>query len=339
MHKSELKGWARQRFRGYENLLAPSFTPDLRRLDEEGIRLDVRQSIRHGFFSTQCALDSGLSRDEQRRMLAAAAEEAGGRILISFALSGESLEENLALLAHAERVGATHVTVGFPHGFTPASEFEIFEYVERIAARTGLAICLVAADRFGFHRFHPSGVPFDAIDRLADLDSVVALQMTGFDAGMILECCERFSDRLLVTTPHLAFLPMLCDGFGVQWSGSWSVEALQSPGEPHAVRFFELLREGRAVEAMPIYWRLAPALGAQARVSAAFAHTGTQHWPLVKYQQWLSGGNGGLTRQPVMRLFQRDMQAVRAGLAAVGVECGDPDDAFFVGRSARGARA
>ena len=38
--------------KGLENIIIPSFTPDLSELDEEGIRWDVRQSIKHGFFST-----------------------------------------------------------------------------------------------------------------------------------------------------------------------------------------------------------------------------------------------------------------------------------------------
>lgn len=334
MASSDHKSRARERFRGFENLLVPSFTRDLRTLDEEGIRLDVRQSIRHGFFATRCALEAGLRLDEKKRMLSIAADEAGGRIGVSLSLSGTP-DECRELLAHAESVGATHVALGYPQDFRAGTQRELVEYVRGIAAATGLAVSLTAGDRFACHHLHPSGVALEALEELAEVDNIVALELASADAGLILECCERFAGRLLVATPQLGMLPLLSQSCGVQWGGAWAVEGLQSPEKPHAVGFLDLLLRGRVQEAMRVYWTLAPALGAQARVAASYAHTGAQHWPLVKYQQWLSGGNGGMTRQPVMRLYERDMLAIRGGLRAVGVECADPDAEFFAGRTAR----
>ena len=60
--KSEAKQWAKEHYRGLENTLMPSFTPDLAQLDEEGIRHDVRFSIEQGFFSTLCCLEATLLR-------------------------------------------------------------------------------------------------------------------------------------------------------------------------------------------------------------------------------------------------------------------------------------
>lgn len=332
------KDWARAHFRGLENVLAPSFDADLRELDEEGLRLDVRQSIRHGCFSTACALDAGLTLAEKKRMVSVAVQEAAGRIGVSVAPGAIPLEETLEVLAHAEAAGATHVHLGYPQDFQPRDARDLIAYVRQVSAATGLALCLVVSDRHAFHALHPSGVPLEALEELAGLENVVALELGSLDAGLVLECCERFGDRLLVSSPHLALLPMLCSSFAVQWSGPWAVEALQSPERRYAVELFEHLVRGRTTQAMAIYWQLAPALGATARVAASYAHAGAQHWPLLKYQQWLSGGNGGMTRQPVMRLFQRDMQAIRASLAAIGVECAQDDAEFFRGRSARGGR-
>lgn len=332
--RTELKAWAREHFRGFENLLIPSFGVGLRELDEGGIRLDVRQSIRHGFFAAQCALDAGLTHEEQCRMLRIAAHEADGRIAISLSLTGDSLARNIELLSEASKAGASHAAVGFPQDFVPRSQDDIVAYVRALADATDIGLYLIGADRFAFHHLHPSGVPLDAYEKLADLDNVIALQLSGTDAGSILECFERFSDRLLVTTLNFGMLPMLAQNFGVQWSGAWTVEGLQSPDRPFAVQFFQHLQRGQFDAAMSIYWRLAPAFGAMTRVLAPSAPTGAAHWPLFKYQQWLSGGNGGMTRQPCMRLFDRDMQAVRNGLRAVGIECADDDAAFYAGRSA-----
>lgn len=83
--RAERKAWAREQFRGFENSLIPSFTPDLQDLDEEGIRLDVRQSIAHGFFATFTG-GAGLNLEEKKRLLAIAADEAGGRVSVGFSL-------------------------------------------------------------------------------------------------------------------------------------------------------------------------------------------------------------------------------------------------------------
>lgn len=331
--KSERKAWARQHFRGIENVLMPSFNADLTELDEEGIRLDVRQSRRHGFFGSLCSVETGLSAAEKVRFVEIACDEAGDDFGIAVSLAGDTLEQDLALLQAAEAAGATHGLLSFPQAFAPKSQDDIYEYGRRLADSTNMGIYLFVSDKFGFHRFHPSGVPFDAFERLADLSNVVAMKVGGMDAGMINECFERFSDRLLVTTVNIGLIPLLRKSYDVRWTGAWTAEALQSPEHPHAVTMMNLLLENKTADAMQVYWRMAPALGAMMRIMAPLIPTGTYHWALLKYQQWLSGGNGGLTRQPAMRVLQRDLQTIRQGLAAVGVACPDPDEDFFLGRS------
>ncbi len=335
--REDRKAWAREHFRGIENVLLPSFNADLTELDEEGVRLDVRQSKKHGFFSSLCSVESGLTADEKIRFVEIACDEAGDDYGIAVSLAGDTLEQDLALLQAAEAAGATHGLLSFPQAFVPKSEDDIYEYGCRLADSTNMGIYLFVSDKFGF-RFHPSGVPFDAYERLADLPNVVAMKVGGMDAGMINECFERFSDRLLVTTVNIGLIPLLRKSYDVRWTGAWTAEALQGTEQPHAVNMMNLLLENRTEEAMQTYWRMAPALGAMMRIMAPLMPTGTYHWSLLKYQQWLSGGNGGLTRQPAMRVFQRDLMMIRQGLAAVGVKCEDPDEDFFAGRSVMARR-
>jgi len=331
--KSERKAWAREHFRGIENVLMPSFNADLTELDEEGIRLDVRQSKRHGFFGSLCSVETGLTAEEKVRFVQIACDEAGDDFGIAVSLAGDTIEGDLALLKAAEAAGATHGLLSFPQAFTPKSQDDIYAYGKRLADSTNMGVYLFVSDKFGFHRFHPSGVPFDAFEKLADLPNVVAMKVGGMDAGMIYECFERFSDRLLVTSVNIGMIPLLRKSYDVRWTGAWTAEALQSPEQPHAVEMMNLLLDGKTDAAMAKYWRMAPALGSMMRIMAPLVPTGAYHWPLLKYQQWLSGGNGGLTRQPAMRVFQRDLQVIRGGLAAVGVVCPDQDEDFFLGRS------
>lgn len=103
--KSEMKSWARENLKGIENTLFPSFDPELKALDEDGIRLDVRQSIKHGFFSMMCATETGLTMDEAKRFLEIATDEAGDDILVTTSVILNSFEENMELVEHAGKVG------------------------------------------------------------------------------------------------------------------------------------------------------------------------------------------------------------------------------------------
>jgi len=133
IRREERKEWARHALRGLENALMPSFSADLTELDEEGIRWDVRTAIAHGFFSTMCAVETGLTLAEQKRFVEIACDEARGRILVSFTLLQDSFEDSLELLAHAERCGASHALLGYPPAFRPEKPEEIVAATRRLA--------------------------------------------------------------------------------------------------------------------------------------------------------------------------------------------------------------
>jgi 4-hydroxy-tetrahydrodipicolinate synthase len=56
--KSEAKNWAKLHLKGIETVIFPSFTPDLEKLDEEGIRYDVNHIIANGFTSIMVSPES-----------------------------------------------------------------------------------------------------------------------------------------------------------------------------------------------------------------------------------------------------------------------------------------
>jgi hypothetical protein len=59
---------------------------------------------------------------------------------------------------------------------------------------------------------------------------------------------------------------------------------------------------------------------------------GTYHFPQQKYYQWLVGGNGGYTRQPVMKMYTHEMREARNAMKAIGLTLRESDDEFYVGR-------
>lgn len=328
--RTERKQWASEHFRGFENIHMPSFTPDMQAMDEAGIRFDVRQSIRHGFFSTFSS-GAGLGHAERKRCLEIVAEEARGKICVGFSLGGASKDESLDLLQHAERVGCTHVLVSYPHDRQPESEEEVYVYLREYVDATNLAVVLWATESHGFRRFHPSNVPWGVYNRLADLPNVVALKlMTILDPGAMFECFEQFSDRLLIGPVNLTWMPMLAKHYRVQWSGAWTQEALQSPEQPYAVEFFNHLQAGRFDAAMKLYWQIAPAVHYLYRMMGPLLARGLHPWPQLKYYQWCVGGNGGIPRE---RGIPPEAEEIKAAYRAIGLTPSEPDEMFLIGRT------
>ncbi len=333
--RSHRKAWARDALVGVENALLPSFTPDLRDLDEAGIRHDVRQAIAHGFFSTMCACETGLTLAEQKRFVDIACDEAAGRILVSFTLLNDSFADSLELLAHAEAAGASHALLGYPQTFRPKTPDDIVRATQQLSEATNLGLVMYASDKFDFVRFHPSQIPFDAYDVIADLPNVVSIKVGFGDPATAFEAFERYGDRVLVNvgTPFLMGLfPMLRKAYGAQWFGGGSWEMWQSPDKPYVVDYHRAVMAGDADRARSLYWQLsrgnAIVMGSIARGGDA----GMYHWPFGKYIGWSVGGNGGPMREPAMRLMTPMTMSRKAQLRAIGIEPREPDDEFRVGR-------
>ena len=333
--RAHRKEWAKEHFRGFENILVASFTPDMKNLDEAGIRLDVRQSIAHGFFSTLCA-PPALSVTEQKRFVEIAVDEAAGRITVGLALSGESEAEMLDVVAHAEKVGCQHILIDLPR---KGSVEELISYARTFTRATNMGAYLWMAGVHNFVRFHPSGIPYEVFDVLADEPNIIALKAGNMDAAVIFELLERYNDRMLVgvLTPNL--MPLAIRAYGQQWSGAWSVEALQSPEKPYAVEFFSQMMKGKYESGMKLYWEhVAPGFGQMMKLLGKNMATGGHPWEHFKYYQFATGGNGGRYRvdpefpdQP--HVGAEDMATIQASYRMMGVPTTQLTDAAFpVGR-------
>ena len=349
MRKSKLsvqKAWALEHYKGMENLFMPSFSPDFKSLDEDGIRHDVRQSIRHGFFSTMLSGVGLRTSDEYKLLIKIVNEEAKGKLLTGVIISQRDLASDLEMIKYAEEIDSTHLFISPAPGLVRTkTEEEIYQiYLQRIQS-THLPIVLYA----NFNSFNKIGVSLNVFNRLADLPNVVAVKLTQpMNLTTAFYICERVSDRLLIGPVNLDFLPVLVKHYGVQWSGQWNVEAVQSPEKPYAVKFINLLNSGRFDEAMMVYSQFEPALVAFYQLQAPLITRGGHPWAHMKYFQWCGGGNGGLmrdTHSPVESVPILDAAArklIRDTFISVGITpVTAPEEEFFVGKSAyaRGVRA
>lgn len=337
--KGHHKDWARERYKGMENLLMPSFTPDLTSLDEDGIRHDVRQSIAHGFFSIACVAPL-TPLPEYKRLLEIVCEEGAGRILVGAYVGEATEQQNLELLAHAEEVGCSHAVV-VPRFLEPNSHEDIYRWYLRHFERTNLALVLYAQNNPRQRHLHPSGFSLETFARLAELPNVVGVKLTqAINPVRSMEVFERVGRTLQVGPVHLDTVPLLAKSYPVQWSGQWNVEAVQSPEKPYAVMFMDAIIRSDWDEAAKIYWTVEPAYKAFFQLQAPLLLKGGHPWMHMKYHQWCVGGNGGVIRDinkprdQVPVLTAEDRQLIRSNFARIGITPATrPDEEFAVGLS------
>lgn len=328
--KSEKQQWAAENMKGIENQLMPSFTPGLDELDEEGIRWDVQKTKEHGFFSTLCTCEAGMSFEEAKRFVDIVANEAGDELKVSTTLVFDSFDQNFRMLEHAESVGLDSAMVGYPLSWYPEAPHEIYEKTREMCEATDMAMVLYITDKFNFERFHPSNFPLEYLDDLADIDNVVAVKMS--DPGLMGPVDRLVGDRLLISNPIEGLAPTHIEAFDMQWIGAGPYEVYQSPDQPLFVEYFDQLLDGNWEEGMDTYYRLTPIRETFMQQMRPQLRLGTYHWPQHKYYQWLMGGNGGYTRQPAMELTMHDRVSIKDAMGQVGLDPRENDAEFFAGR-------
>lgn len=345
---SPQKQWATEHYKGMENLLFPSYTPDFKKLDEEGIRNDVRNSIRHGFFSSML-IAVGLNGEEHKQFIKIACDEARGKMLTGAIIAERKPEGDFEMLEYTQKVGCTHLLITPDRNFRAKTEEELYQaYVKRITATT-LPVVLYAPVAPYYKDFGPSGIPLKVFDRLANLPNVVAVKPSQpVNLTTIYQICEALTDRLLIGPVNLDFVPILSQHYRCQWSGQWNVESIQSPEKPYAVEMMKLFNAGRKNDALKAYAQLEPALEAFYKLQAPYILKGVHPWSHNKYFVWCTGGNGGLVRKlhnkpdyvPILDQAGRDL--IKATYRKIGIPPTEaPDEEFLVGRAAyaRGVRA
>ena len=343
---SAQKEWAKEHYKGIENLFMPSFSPDFKTLDEDGIRHDVRNSIRHKFFSVLITPIGMRSNEENQQFAKIVCDEAGDSILKGMMVTQKDLEADLESMAFAESIGATHLFMNPSPSLRKAKTEEdmYLVFAERIQA-TKLPIVLYG----NFSTLNKAVSTVRIFDRLADLPNVVAIKLTQpMNMAAAYYVCEKLADRLLVGPVNLDFVPVLARHYPVQWSGQWNVEAVQSPEKPYAHELLKALNEKRYEDAMEVYKTLEPALSAFFELQAPLILNGGHPWSHMKYFQWCGGGNGGLLRDthapveqvPILDAAARNL--IKETYRKVGITpVNAPDEEFLVGKAAyaKGARA
>jgi 4-hydroxy-tetrahydrodipicolinate synthase len=338
--KKEAKAWAKKNIVGLDVPIFPSFTPDLKELDEEGIRFDVNQIHAGGFTSIMAASEAcGMTFEERKKFIEIVCDEAKGKMHPSAVVLHDTVEEDIEMLHHIEKVGGTHVTLGHPVQYYPRSEEDVYQEYKYVCDSTKLAIVFYPG-RLHTYKLHPSYFPPDAMRRIAEIPNVVAMKVTGGSSiALTVQAFQLCGDQILVSDPMPDRWFFTVPKYGQQWAGSGPFYCMQTPENPRIVRMWNLLVKGEIDKAMDIFWESSRP-GAGGSLADSYFHTGIVSCHSDKYAHWCCGGNGGTVRQPTGRVYDYQKEGIRAGLRAIGITPREPEEEFYVGRVnyAKGAR-
>ncbi|MEH7095301.1 dihydrodipicolinate synthase family protein [Neobacillus vireti] len=328
----EAREWARENLHGLANVVIPSFSQDLTKLNENGIRHDVRRCMELGFTGTLLVAETATTLEEYIQFTKWAVDEAKGNLTIIHHAAFNTLEENIQAVQAAEEAGAALVLLSYPANFYPKDSQEIYEYTKAFAESTNLGIVLFPVPLWGFERLHPAAIDPKIIRQLLnDVPNIVAIKAEG---GMPLiagftECYQLFNDEVIVTTPLEKDAFALGNLVPIQWMGTSNYEMYGDV----LPKLFNLMKERRFEEVYEQYWKLQPARSTIGKFMASSDGAGLVNRMLWKYASWLTGFNGGPLRQPTMKVNSTHMTAIRQALIKSGIEVSNDDDSqFFLGR-------
>ncbi len=313
-------------------MIIPSYSSDLRALNEAGIRHDVRRCIELGFKGSLLVSEVNVTCDEYVRFTEWVRDEAGARLQLVFHASFNTLEENIELANRCAAAGADYALLSYPANFYPESEEEVLAYTRAFCDGVDLGVMLFVVPLWNFGRLHPADISPRMLRRMVDeIPNVVAIKAEGArNTGGILDVYRQLKDDVVVTTPLEREVIPLMSVCEFQYTGTSNTEYYGSA----VPRMFELASSGDMDAAMEIYWRIQPARAANAQVGQITQTTGFINRMQWKFQGWLQGMNGGPLRQPTMKIPDRSMAILRRGLEESGLEPETaPNSAFFVGRN------
>lgn len=333
--KGEARAWALERLAGCCGCVMPTFTADIRALNEAAIRHDVAHEKALGMRGILIVSEGGTTATELRQLIDICVDEAGAELVTMVQASEPTFEDMIDVMRYAEGAGVDFALPSYPLTYHPNSLDQLFEDTKRLIDATWLGVMLFAIDQWNFSRLHPAAFPtpllarlIDACPNLAGIKNEVGVPY----AGGLVDVFEKFRDRVVVTDPFEHNAPIWIRHYGMRYLGTSNYEAMGD----RVPRMLELLSDPATWdEGMDVYWRLAPVRRANTAVaSAAVAQTQLVPRAVWKYQGWLVGFNGGPLRGPQQRITAAQMATLRAGATAAGLPVtADPDELFWVGRN------
>ena len=329
--KADARAWAREHMRGCTNVLMASYTDDLGGLNEAAVRHDVRRNIELGFAGALIVSETAMTVEEYLTLCRWIVDESDGQQVLLHQASFNTLEENIAVAKQAADLGISACLLSYPSSFYPRTSEEIYDHTAQFCAAVDMGVVLFPVGLWGFERLHPASIDPQILCRLvADVPNVVAIKAEGGlpSVACFAQLTRLVGDEVLISMPIEDQGIPLATLVDTPWMGTSNMEYFGSA----IPEMFELIRQGRPLEALDRFWAIAPARAA-ARTTKSAPGANVAHRMVWKYMAWLNGYNGGPLRMPTMRIVASQMRTLRAGLVSADLPVADGDDGdFFVGR-------
>ena len=331
--KHEARAWGRQNMQGCVNVTIPTFTSDLKRLNEAAIRHDIRRAIELGFEGTLLVSEVAITLEEYGQFTAWAADEARGRLHLVVHAAFGTLEDNIEATRLAAAGGADYVLLSYPANFYPTHEQEVFDYTKAYCDATDLGVMLFPVPLWNFGRLHPADIAPEMLERMVDeIPNVIAIKAEGAMPliGGLLDVYRRLNHKVVISSPLEKDIIPLMSVMKFQYSGTSNFEYYGDV----MPRMFKAAKAGDMDLAMKLYWQLQPARAANSSLNTYVGGTLFLNRMMWKFQGWLNGMNGGPLRHPTMKVSDAHMATLRRGAEAAGLNpTKEPNAAFFVGRN------
>src|SRR5258708_2804284 len=193
--KHEAKDWARANVKGIFHGATTPFTDDLKRIDEDALRANLRHCVSLGAdglgWGGPLAEPHSLTTDERKRGHEILAEEAQRAGVLSYAYPvSDSVATTLELARHAADAGCDLIMVNVPFEWSQTDEM-IYQFFALVSEASGdMGIMLYNTPHSGYI------LPLELMDRISDLPNVCTHKGSGetFEQNMALK--QRCGHRI-----------------------------------------------------------------------------------------------------------------------------------------------
>ncbi|HWU02777.1 MAG TPA: dihydrodipicolinate synthase family protein [Novosphingobium sp.] len=185
----------RVNWKGYIPAITTPFTPD-GELDEKGIGRLLEWLHGEGMHGLVLAGTTGewtsLSAAERARLFTVAGQTMRGRLPLIAGCSSFTAAETIAFARHAKEAGFDGVLITPPPYIRPRAD-EIFAFYETVGAAIDLPICI--------YNWPPGtgiDMPLDLLERLAQIDAVVAIKQSTSDFSRFADTFFALNDQVRI---------------------------------------------------------------------------------------------------------------------------------------------
>lgn len=317
--KGEAKAYSRQHMRGVWAAAATPFVPGSLKIDEAGLRRNIRHwiddlKIDGLFIAGKQGEFFSMSIEERKRVMEIAADEAnageGRKAQTIMSASDQNLDVVIDLARHAQAIGGDYIVVHAPTlHFHHGHEQAVKEYYKYIASKVDIGMALWSHPDNGF-LLSP-----EECAELADIENVVAIKYS-VPREMYVKLTQLAGKKILVSTASED------EWFDNIVELGWQLYLCSSP--PYTMQtkvdlrmreYTDLAFAGKVADAKRVRDSLNP-------VREAFKRTRPAEKPYAhqKYWQELLGQVGGPVRRPMLELTEAEKFATKAAFEGCGLK-------------------